>query len=115
MKYVSLKTTGSAALNYQVGSTQQDYEFLGFRLHLTSALAQATAVVNLTVTGRASDSTASDFRFNHLTLAMSGSSDVAWYPDPPIPRKQNDLMEIAWVNDAASYKAWAFEALWREV
>jgi len=115
MKYFSLKTTGSAALNYQVGSTQQDWEFLGFRLHLTTALSQATAVVNLTVTGRASDSTASDFKFNLLTQAMAGSSDVAWYPDPPIPRKQNDLLEVAWVNDASSYKTYAFEALWREV
>jgi hypothetical protein len=48
-----------------------------------------------------------------LTQAMVGVQDVLWQPDRPIKFNGKDRLEFSWTNDAASFKTWGLEYVYR--
>jgi hypothetical protein len=111
MKPIINATSGSSNLSvmHTLGmSSEYLWELDQVMLRLATA---ATAANSFTITKRSKRSSAYDCVI--LTQAMVGVQDVLWQPDRPIKFNGKDRLEFSWTNDAASFKTWGLEYVYR--
>lgn len=101
------ETTGSKAMavNFNPSFPAKIENVL---IHLSAA---ATAAVNLTISKY---STNTAYNAVLLTQAMASVADVHYTPEYPVQINKGEKLQLAWVNDASSYKTWGVQIQYRD-
>ena len=67
----------------------------------------ATAANTLTITKNSN--AGEEYNVNLFSLPMFGVQDFHWQPDRKLEFNGKDSLDIAWTNDASSFKTWGLE------
>ncbi len=90
-----------------IGS-QNEWEIAEIKFHLGTA---ATAANNLVVKQKSKRGNQYDTVI--FAQPMQGVQDIIWQPDYAIKLNGLDKLNVAWTNDAASFKTWGIQVSYK--